>query len=100
MSVDVYETEPLARVELLVPVEMLEAKEAEHRLELAKAQMQLACYREALEEHGIEPPDKSAAELLQMWRDCAAVISSASDMVVGLGTAKELLSRTPWRHVA
>lgn len=76
---------------MLVPLETLEAKDLEHRVELAKAHMLLMRYREALLEAGIEPPDHSGEELLQMWRDCAAVISTASEFVTTLGTRKELL---------
>ena len=76
---------------MLVPAEMLEAKEIEHRLELAKAHMLLVCYRQIMEEHGIEAPDPTGEELLQMWRDCSAVITTASDFVERLGTRKELL---------
>ena len=76
---------------MLVPAEMLEAKDLEHRLELAKAHMLIACYRDVLEEHGIAPPDPTGEELLQMWRNCSAVISSASEFVASLGSSKELL---------
>jgi len=81
---------------MLVPAELLDAKEHEHRLELAKAHMQLVRYRALLEENGIEPPDLSGDDLLQMWRDCSAVISTASDFVARLGTSKELISETLW----
>ena len=76
---------------MLVPAEMMEAKELEHRVELAKAHMLLVCYRDVLEQNGIAPPDPTGEELLQMWRDCSAVISSASEFVERLGTSKELL---------
>ena len=76
---------------MLVPSEMLEAKDLEHRVELAKAHMLLVRYREVLEEHGIAPPDPTGEELLRMWRDCSAVITTASDFVATLGTSKELL---------
>jgi len=76
---------------------MLEAKELEHRAELAKLKMQLTLYRSTLEEHGIEPPDRDGADLLQMWRDSAAVISTASAFVAQLGTSKELIGSAPWR---
>jgi len=76
---------------MLVPAEMLEAKDLEYRAELAKAHMLIASYRAVLEEHGIEPPDKTGDELLRMWRDCSAVISTASDFIEHLGTSKELL---------
>jgi hypothetical protein len=76
----------------LVPAEMMEAKELEHRVDLAKAHMLLVCYRAILEKHGIKPPDPTGEELLQMWRDCSAVISSASEFVERLGTSKELLA--------
>lgn len=74
-----------------VPAELVEAQDHEHRMEVARLQMQLVRYREALEEAGIEPPDSEAAELLAMWRECRAVISTASEFVAYLGTAKELL---------
>jgi hypothetical protein len=72
-------------------VEVLEAMAAEHRIELAKRDMQLVRYRSALEEHGIEPPDMDGEELLRMWRDCRHVMSTASQFVMRLGTSKELL---------
>jgi hypothetical protein len=81
---------------MLVPGEMLEAKETEHRVELAKAQMLLVRYREVMEEHGIAPPDVEGEELLRMWRDCAAVITTASDFVARLGSSQELLSEKLW----
>ena len=77
---------------MLIPAEILEAKDLEHRVELAKAHMLLARYRAVLEEHGIAPPDPTGEELLKMWRDSAAVISTASDFVAALGTSKELLT--------
>lgn len=76
----------------LVPVELLEARVEEYRLELAKRDMQIVRYRLVLEEHGIEPPDADGADLLEMWRDCRAVISTASEFVAKLGTSKELLA--------
>lgn len=82
--------------ERTVPLEMLEGKEFEHRAELAKAQMQLVLYRQALVENGIEPPDRTGQELLAMWRDCTAVIWTASEFVGHLGSSKELLS-LPWQ---
>jgi hypothetical protein len=79
-----------------VPIEMLEARVEEYRLELAKRDMQIVRYRLALEEHGIEPPDVDGAELLEMWRGCRQVISTASEFVMRLGTSKELL--VDWGH--
>jgi hypothetical protein len=74
-----------------LPTEVLEAVEMEHRAELAKVRMQLVVYRQVLEEHGIEPPDKDGAELLEMYRRCSAVISTASEFTAVLGSAKEML---------
>jgi hypothetical protein len=74
-----------------VPVELFEAWVEEHRLELAKREMQLVRYRKALIDNGIEPPDADGQELLEMWQDCRHVISTASEFVMRLGTAKELL---------
>lgn len=71
---------------------VLEAMEERHRSDLGQMAMQLARYRMALEDNGIEPPDMQEAELLQMWRDCAAVVETASEVVAKLGTAKELLA--------
>jgi hypothetical protein len=77
--------------ELALPTSAFEALTLEHRTELAKVRMQLVIYRKCLEEHGIEPPDKDGAELLEMYRHCSAVITTASDFVSHLGSAKELL---------
>jgi hypothetical protein len=60
--------------------------------EIAKLKMQLVTYRYALERAGVEPPDMEGADLLQMWRDCRAVIRAAQECVANLGTSKELLS--------
>lgn len=64
--------------------------------EIAKLKMQLVLYREALERSGIEPPDDSGKDLLQMWRDAREVIRAAQECVANLGTSKELLSET-WK---
>jgi len=64
---------------------------ASYRSEVGKLKMQLLLYREALLEAGVEPPDKSADDLLQMYRSCSLVISTASEVVGQLGSAKELL---------
>jgi hypothetical protein len=74
-----------------VPTEALEAMELEHRGEIAKLRMQLVIYRERLMEHGIEPPDRDSDELLDLYRRCSAVISTASEFAASLGSAKELL---------
>ena len=72
-------------------MELLEARVEEYRLELAKREMQLVRYRLVLEQHGIDPPDADGEELLEMWRDCRHVISTASQFVMNLGASKELL---------
>lgn len=64
---------------------------ATYRTEVARLKMQLVVYRQALEDHGIEPPDMEGADLLQMVRDANAVISTASEFVHHLGSSKELL---------
>lgn len=64
---------------------------AAYRGEVARLKMQLVLYRETLLEHGIDPPDRDGDDLLQMVRDCNAVISTASMFVHHLGSAKELL---------
>ena len=71
--------------------DIVEAMSYEYRAELAKLRMQLILYREALEEAGIEPPDRNDDELLQMWKNARAVISTASMFVADLRSAKELL---------
>lgn len=71
---------------------LIVAMSTEHREEVAKLNMQPILYRQKLEAHGIQPPDASGAELLQMWNDCRAVISSASEFVAHLRSAKELLA--------
>jgi hypothetical protein len=78
-----------------VPTEMIEAMRMEHRLELAKREMQLVRYRQALLDHGIEPPDADGEELLAMWEECRHVVTTASEFVMRLGSQKELL--VDWR---
>ncbi len=75
----------------VVPVELLEARVEEYRLELAKRDMQLVRYRLALEQAGVEPPDADGAELVEMWRSCRHVIATSHEFVMKLGTSKELL---------
>ena len=86
------------RFEVEVPAALLEVKEFEHRAELAKAHMQLALYRQVLLDNGIEPPDLAGDELLQLWHDASVVISSASEFVTRLGSAKEFLDDRRWRE--
>jgi len=73
------------------PDELLEAQTLAHRAEVNKLAMQLLLYRTALEEAGIDPPDASAEDLLEMWRRCMAIVQHANEFVTGLGSAKELL---------
>lgn len=75
----------------MVPVELLEARVEELRCELAKREMVIVRYRQALKDAGVDPPDLEGADLLQMWQDCRAVISTASEFVTRLGSSKELL---------
>ena len=74
-----------------VPVELLEARVSEYRLELAKREMQLVKYRLCLEQHGIVPPDLDGAGLLEIRNSCRTVISTASQVMISLGGQKELL---------
>lgn len=53
--------------------------------------MQLILYRQTLERHGVEPPDRDDDELLEMWKNCRSVISTASHFAASLRSAKELL---------
>ena len=71
--------------------QVLEAQALAHRAEVNKLAMQLLLYRTALEEAGIDPPDASAEDLLEMWRRCMAIVQHANEFVTGLGSAKELL---------
>jgi hypothetical protein len=64
---------------------------ATYRTELAKAKMQLILYRDALIEHGVDPPDRDGEELLRLYRDCQLVISTATEVIGRVGSAKELL---------
>jgi hypothetical protein len=84
----------------MIPETLLEAREMEHRLECARLQMQILVYREALLQAGVTPPDKEGQELLEMWQDCRAVISTANEFVAKLGSAKELLKGEGWRSVS
>lgn len=73
----------------------VEAVHATYRGEVAKLKMQLAIYRDTLLEHGIDPPDHEADDLLEIVKACNAVISTTSQFAVQLGTAKELLYGWP-----
>lgn len=70
---------------------LIQTQAVEHRLEMAKMEMQLVRYRKVLIKNGIEPPDASGEELLAMWEDCRHVMTTASQFVMKLGTSKELL---------
>ena len=87
--------DPLAAEPEAIPFELhrftIEAMSATHRIEMAKKAMQVALYREALEEAGIDPPDQDGDDLLELVRNCNAVISTASEFVHYLGTSKEML---------
>ena len=71
---------------------VMEAIHLAHRAETVKLGMQVARYRALLEENGIEPPDDEAEDFLQLARDAATVIETASQFVTRLGTSKELLA--------
>lgn len=71
---------------------IVDALHLAHRAENMQLAMRVAVYRSLLEQHGIEPPDDEAEDFLQMARDAAAVISTASEFVSRLGTSKELLA--------
>lgn len=72
------------------------AREAEHKREIAKLQMQLIRYRRVLVEAGIAPPDLGGADLLELWESCKRVVAAASELVATLGTSNELLGER-WR---
>lgn len=82
---------------------ILNALQLAHRAENAELAMQVARYRALLEEHGIEPPDDTAEDFLQMAREAAAVVHTASEFVATLTTSKELLADSwlnpPKRHL-
>lgn len=61
-----------------------------YRGEVAKLKMQLVLYRKALLDAGIEPPDKSGEDLIELVNRCNAVVTTASDVISHLGSAKEL----------
>ncbi len=67
-----------------------EAVALAYRGEVAKLKMQLVVYRQALLDAGIEPPDRDGEELLELVRRCNAVVTSASEVIHHLGSAKEL----------
>ncbi len=59
--------------------------------EIEKLAMELVVYRKALIDAGIEPPNLSGADLLEMWEACRQVINAAHGCIAQLGTSKELL---------
>lgn len=84
---------------VMVPVEAWQAREIEHRMEMAKLTMQLVRYRQALLAAGVVPPDDDGADLLEMWLVCRKVVEAASECVAMLGTSKELLAEA-WGSAA
>ena len=81
---------------------IVDALHLAHRAENAKMAMQVARYRALLEQHGIEPPDDEGEDFLQLAREAAAVIHTATEFTVKLGTSKELLADSwlePRRHL-
>lgn len=69
------------------------ALEMQRRDDLSRERMRTLLYLQALRDAGIEPPDADDNELLQLWQDARAVVSTASEFVHHLGTAKELLEQ-------
>ena len=80
-------------IDLELETAAAEAVHLAYRQEISKMQMQLVRYRRALLDAGIEPPDNTGEELMEMYRDCAAVISTASHFVGSLRSAHELLRK-------
>ena len=70
---------------------MVESVTLGYRDKIAKLEMQLVLYRQALEDNGIEPPDREGEELLELLRRCTNVISSAGEVVAFLGSSKEMV---------
>ena len=75
----------------MVSDRVIEAMTLAHREEVAKLSMEVALYRATLEEHGIEPPNRSGADLLRMWRRCMELVGHATNFAHQLGSEKELL---------
>lgn len=70
---------------------IVQGLEQAHRVEIGKLGMKIAVLAAALEDGGLAVPDPDAVELLRMWRTAAGVVSTASEFVAELGTAKELI---------
>ena len=70
---------------------VLEAIHQRHRIDVGKLAMQLAVYRQQLEDAGIPPKDYQDEDLIRLWRAAADTVSAASSLLVELGSAKELL---------
>lgn len=68
----------------------IDSVHASYRGEIARLKMQLVLYRKALIEAGVEPPDTSGEDLLELLRVCNRVVSSASEVVHVLGSSREL----------
>ena len=70
---------------------IIEAMELSHREDVGRLAMEIALYRAKLEEFGIEPPNRSGADLLTMWKRCMQMIHHATTFAHELGSEKELL---------
>jgi hypothetical protein len=69
---------------------LVESVHCAYREEVAQLKMQLVLYRRALVGAGIEPPDRSGEDLLELVRCCNAVVTTTSEVIHHLGSAKEL----------
>lgn len=77
----------------------VEAISQAYRGEIAKLKMELVLYRQTLLDNGIEPPNATGEDLLTMYNECRAVISTASNFVANLRSSQELLDEQ-WREHA
>lgn len=92
-----------------VPVEVVEAIQAEHRRELANLEARMMYYRALLAEHGVTVHDAEDDRVRwdsdEHYAGCVQIVDLAYRLLDScdrfrnqLGTARELIDRQPWRR--
>lgn len=73
-----------------------EAVALSYRRKINELEAQLLLYRKALIENGVEVPDRSSDDLMELMRRIAALTEASTDFVDFFGSGKEMWSGTSW----
>lgn len=74
-----------------------EALHATYRTKINELEAQLLIYRVALEEAGVELPDRSGDDLLRLMRIIAALTEASTDFAQFFGSGQEMWTDKSWR---